>query len=192
MIVSRDREKLIHAIIFFCRQTKHCHTLKLFKLLNLLDMEHFRQTGRTVTGLQYFAWPQGPVPAALWNEISKTPQADLRQAISITTRKDLMTSQVERRDIKPKIKFNKNLFTPRELGIMHRIELLFDTARGEDMSELSHMKGLPWEKVWANGAGERREIPDELALGVEPLMSSATTIDRDELAYRKELLKGLT
>jgi uncharacterized phage-associated protein len=190
MIVSRDREKLIHAIVYFCRYTKHCHTLKLFKLLNLLDTEHFRQTGRTVTGLHYYAWPQGPVPAALWEEIDQGPKPDLQRAITITTRKDGDTGRVQRRDIKPKIEFNKKLFTPREFGILNRLNLLFDTARGEDMSELTHMKGLPWRKVWRGGAGDRKEIPAELSLGSEPLMD-APTIDPVELAYRKDLRQGI-
>ena len=55
MFVSRDREKLLNAIIYFLRETKHCHTLKLFKLLNFADFEHFRQKGRTITGLEYRA-----------------------------------------------------------------------------------------------------------------------------------------
>jgi hypothetical protein len=43
MFVSRDREKLINAIIYFLRETKHCHTLKLFKLLYFADFEHFNR-----------------------------------------------------------------------------------------------------------------------------------------------------
>jgi uncharacterized phage-associated protein len=191
MIVSREREKLIQAIVFFCLHTKHCHILKLFKLLNLLDSEHFRQTGRTVTGERYFAWPHGPVPEALWDEITKHPGEDLQGAIAISTRRNAATNQVERRDLRPKVKFNPELFTRRELNIMRRLELLFDTARGEDMSELSHMRGLPWREVWAEGKGKGKEIPIELALKSEPLVRDAPTIDAEELAYREELRKDL-
>src|SRR5690348_5138749 len=131
MIVSHEREKLLQAIVFFSKHTKHCHTLKLFKLLNLLDLEHFRQTGRTVTGLKYYAWQQGPVPAELWHEIAKHPQRDLQQVVTISARKDSATNTVERRDIKPKVSFNKKVFTRREIEIMFRLALLFDTAHGE-------------------------------------------------------------
>jgi hypothetical protein len=75
MFVSRDREKLLNAIIYFLRETKHCHTLKLFKLLNFSDFEHFRQTGRTIFGLDYRALPKGPVPTTLLDEIK--PWRDL-------------------------------------------------------------------------------------------------------------------
>jgi hypothetical protein len=50
MLVTRHREKLINAIICFLGATKHVHTLKLFKLLNFADFEHYRQTGRTIVG----------------------------------------------------------------------------------------------------------------------------------------------
>ena len=51
MFVSRQREKLLNAIVFFVTRTKNCNTIKLFKLLNFLDFEHYRQTGESVTGL---------------------------------------------------------------------------------------------------------------------------------------------
>ena len=40
LFVPREREKLVNSIIYFTRETKHCHTLKLFKLLNFADLEH--------------------------------------------------------------------------------------------------------------------------------------------------------
>ena len=42
--------------------------MKLFKLLYLLDFEHFRQTGRSVTGLEYRALKMGPVPSELFQQ----------------------------------------------------------------------------------------------------------------------------
>ena len=69
MFVSRNREKLLNAIIYFLGETNHSHTLKLFKLLNFSDFEHFRQTGRTITGLDYRALPMGPVPHEAIDEI---------------------------------------------------------------------------------------------------------------------------
>ena len=45
-----------------------CGKIKLFKLLYLLDFEHFRQTGKSATGLEYQAWKFGPVPIELMEE----------------------------------------------------------------------------------------------------------------------------
>jgi uncharacterized phage-associated protein len=62
MEIDRQREKL--AAAFFAANTKYCGVTKLCKLLYFLDFIHYRQTGRTVTGLEYRAWPKGPVPVA--------------------------------------------------------------------------------------------------------------------------------
>jgi hypothetical protein len=52
---NRDREKLIQAILYFALNTQHLGKTKLFKLLYLLDFDHFRHTGRSVTGMEYRA-----------------------------------------------------------------------------------------------------------------------------------------
>jgi len=46
VLISRNREKLINAIVYFASNTQHCGKVKLFKLLYLLDFSHFRETGR--------------------------------------------------------------------------------------------------------------------------------------------------
>ncbi len=189
MIVSREREKLLNAMVFFCQKTKHCHTLKLFKLLNFLDFEHYRQAGRTVTGLDYAAFERGPVPRSLWQEMSKGPGADMRAALSIVAMKDEITDKVVRRDIKARVQFNRALFTRRELAIMDRLAEIFQDVQGDDMSEFSHMKGLPWRKVWDKGAGNGRKIAPDLALSAAPIDHDVPSIEPDEIALREDLRK---
>jgi hypothetical protein len=59
MIVTHHREKLINAIIYLADHTRYCGKTKLLKLLYFLDFSHFKQTGKSVTGLDYFAWQMG-------------------------------------------------------------------------------------------------------------------------------------
>lgn len=207
MLVTKERDKLISAIIYFVRSTKHCHTLKLFKLLNFLDFEHFRQTGRTVTGLRYSAWPMGPVPDELWHEIKEGGAADLKAALAIIEDDgqpspaalrtvddedwDVRRKQYRRRTLNPKRAFDKSIFTKRELMIMDRLSEFFRDFQAEDMKEFSHMKGLPWRRVFQNGAGNRKPIPPELSLESEPIMHEMLTIDEDERRYRELLLSGI-
>lgn len=191
MFVSRDREKLLNAIVYFLRETKHCHTLKLFKLLNFSDFEHFRQTGRTIFGLQYRALPKGPVPTALFDEIKRGGGKDLRAAIMLYDVKDEITDALLRRDLKPRVEFEKKWFTKRELKVMARIAEFFRDLKAEDMSEFSHANKKPWASVYDGGKGTGRLIPPELALHAEPLMHEMPTIDADELEYRKELLRDI-
>jgi uncharacterized phage-associated protein len=189
MLVSRDREKLLNAIIYFLGATNHCHTLKLFKLLNFADFEHFRQKGRTIFGLEYRAFPKGPVPTKLWEELKRGGDRDLRAAVDLFEVKDDITDELLRRDLKARIKFDKKYFTKREFKIIERVAEFFKELRAEDMSEFSHMKGLPWRKVYNEGKGKNQLIPEDLSLEAEHLVHDAPTIDREELEYRRELLR---
>jgi uncharacterized phage-associated protein len=189
MLVSRNREKLLNAIIFFLRGTNHCHTLKLFKLLNFADFEHFRQKGRTITGLQYRALPKGPVPTALFEELRHGGAEDLRTAIGLFEVKDDITDALLRRDLKPRVPFDKSWFTKRELKILERVAEFFRDLRAEDMSEFSHENKKPWSQVYLDGKGNGQVIPPELILGTKPLVHDVPDIDREEMEYRRELLR---
>ena len=65
MLVSRSRDKLMNAILCFAEHTRGLGKIKLFELFFLLDFEHFRQTGRPVTGMECRAWKVGARGAAL-------------------------------------------------------------------------------------------------------------------------------
>jgi len=191
MIVSRDREKLVNAIVYFLRETNHCHTLKLFKLLNFSDFEHFRQTGRTIFGLDYRALPMGPVPTELLEEMKRGGGQDLKAAINLTEIKDEITGELKRRDLKPRIAFDDKWFTPRELKVLARIAEFFRDLKADDMSEFSHKSKKPWASVYQDGKGQGRLIPSELVFDAEPLMLEEPRIDPEELEYRKEIFRDI-
>lgn len=192
MFVTRDREKLLNAIVYFLRETKHCHTLKLFKLLNFADFEHFRQTGRTITGLDYRALPKGPVPTVLLDEIKRGGEADLKAAINLFEVKDDITDALLRRDLKARAQFDKQWFTKRELTILQRVAEFFKETRAEDMSQISHQNKKPWSEVYKDGKGTGRIIPPEFILDTkEPLVHDVPTIQSDELEKRRELLREI-
>lgn len=189
MFVSRDREKLLNAIIYFLGATKHCHTLKLFKLLNFSDVEHFRQTGRTMFGLDYRALPMGPVPTALLEEIKRGGNADLKSAIQLFEIRDDITNELQRRDLKARIAFDKKYFSKREIKIIERVAEFFRDLKAADMSEFSHMKHLPWRSVYQGGKGSGHLISPELALSADAIVHDVPTIPREEMEYRKDLLR---
>ena len=68
--------------MYFAQNTNFCGKTKLMKLLYFLDFMHFKQTGKAVTDLYYFAWEQGPVPKVFFEEISKTPRKDLASLVT--------------------------------------------------------------------------------------------------------------
>ena len=220
MFVTHNREKLINAIIYFVKNTKRCHKLKLFKLLSFLDFEHYRQSGRSVTGLRYDAWPMGPVPSDLDREIAH-PGNDLSAAVAIfktparerreRTIDDYFEEESspglmeflqshadraqgpgpsrERFEFKPKKRFDPQFFTKREMRIMEVIAEIFGDAKGNDMTEVSHLKDQPWNKVFGDGKGNGQPIPFELALSSAPILKDMPTIDAEERGYRDEALK---
>lgn len=185
MFVSYSREKLLNAIIYFVANTKHCHTLKLFKLLNFLDFEHFRQTGQSVTGLNYKAWENGPAPSELWHEL-RAPAEDLASAVVVTPIRDDITDELLRRDLKPRRKFDGRYFSPRELEIMERLVFFFAETRSDDMSEVSHARNLPWGKVFQRGKGQGSDIPYELMFESASLFEDMPPLSSEEYEYRKD------
>jgi uncharacterized phage-associated protein len=191
MFVSRDRKKLLNAINYFLGATKHCHTLKLFKLLNFSDFEHFRQTGRTIFDLEYRALPKGPVPTRLLDEIKRGGDQDLRDAITLFEVKDEITDELLRRNLKPKAPFDKKWFSKREIKIIERVAEFFRDLKANDMSEFSHDNKGPWATVYQEGKGSGHLIRPELILDTKPLMHEVPTIDSADLEYRKDLIRDI-
>src|SRR5208283_1810042 len=120
MIRTYRREKLINAIIYFASHTEKCGVTKLMKLLFFLDFTHFKQTGKSVTGMDYFAWKQGPVPQSLWFEF-KDMHADLASAIGIIQYENF-------RKIVSKKEFDADFFSNREMKLLEQISEIFYDA----------------------------------------------------------------
>ena len=160
MLISRDREKLVNAIVFFSRNTRYCGKTKLFKLLYLLDFHHFRETGRAVTGLEYHAWKNGPVPFALvqeWDDL----EADLAQAIDIVPERVI---DYDRQRVVPKIEFDDSHFTKRELRLMQELAHRHYDEMTKPLIGLTHQERGPWDKIWDGGRGNNERIPYALAV----------------------------
>lgn len=150
-----NRKKLFEAITFFLKNTKHCGLVKLFKLLYYLDMLHFRETGRSVTGLLYKALPYGPVPTELYEEIH-APSADLSEAFLITLppiQTDLASAPT-RTIIKPRLKIKQEHLTKREQRIAQEVAEIFFEVNAEQISDVSHARNGPWDLAKKLGAGK--------------------------------------
>ncbi len=157
MIITYHREKLINAIIYFADQTRFCGKTKLMKLLYFLDFKHFKQTGKSVTGIDYFAWEMGPVPKNLFVEISGHMRADLQKAITI------QPSGEKFQKIQSKSKFDSQYFSPKELKLLEEIAFIFKDARAEDMIESSHLENQPWDRTFKE-KGKYQKIDYMLAV----------------------------
>ncbi|MGH6936304.1 MAG: Panacea domain-containing protein [Methylocella sp.] len=184
MLIKHDREKLIQAINFFVRNTRKCGKVKLFKLLYFLDFEHFKATGRSVTGLDYYAWKMGPVPVSLFEEI-ECPQPDLAEALRFEDKAVRGGSQTML-VMTPQIPFSDRHFSQRERDLMTSLACEYKDADAEDMIEVTHLENKPWDKIYNQQGKHQHIIPYDLA---------ARPDERDEIMRiandRKELVERL-
>lgn len=160
VFVSHEREKLINAILFFAHNTRHLGKIKLFKLLYLLDFEHFSQAGKSVTGLEYSAWKFGPVPPKVMEEWEE-PEADIASAITIQPERVI---DYERQTVVPNTPFDDTHFTKRELRLMEALAERFRDTASPKMIDVTHAENGAWAKVWQGGEGHFQEIPYTLGL----------------------------
>lgn len=160
MLISRDREKLLNIIVYFARNTRYCGKTKLFKLLYLLDFQHFRATGRSVTGLEYKAWKLGPVPFPLMQEWDAF-EPDLAAAVDVVPE---AVFDYDRLRIEPKAEFDDRQFTKRELELMHALAERHRDDMTGPLVGLTHEERGPWDKIWDGGRGNDQRIPYALAV----------------------------
>ncbi len=160
MLVSHEREKMINAIIYFANHTRHLGKIKLFKLLYLLDFEHFSQTGRSVTGLDYRAWKFGPVPVALEQEWEE-PEADMAQAIRIEPEKVI---DYVRETVAAQAEFDDSHFSKRELRIMAGLADQYCEELSHRMIDVTHAENGAWARVWNSGRGFDQSIDYAMSL----------------------------
>ncbi len=160
MLITHDREKLLNAIVYFARNTLYCGVTKLIKLFFLLDFEHYKQTGRSVTGLEYEAWWKGPVPPPLWYEIHD-PKPDFAQHVKFRT---VPAGKHERDEAIPLVEFDPSHFTKRELRLLEQIANEYRFKNSDQMVDVTHAENGVWDKVYKDGEGQNEVIPYELVL----------------------------
>lgn len=160
MLILRNRQKLLQAIVYFAAKTTGCGKVKLFKLLYLLDFAHFRETGRSVTGMDYVAWPLGPVPLDLAQEWEQL-KPDLAAVVDIVPEKVI---DHVRELVVPKATLDDSPFTRRELTLMERIVRDHAQDLSKPMVNVTHAERGPWATIWDNGRGSNERIPYTLAV----------------------------
>jgi len=159
-IKTHYREKLVQAIVYFASHAQHCGKTKLFKLLFLLDFEHFRETGWSVTGLDYFAWKLGPVPVALDEEWDEGFKEDLSAAITIQSEPQYSYTRLTAVAC---VSFDDNFFSKRELRLLAAIAERYRDCRSGEMVDVTHAENGAWEKTLKE-RGYNARIDYELTL----------------------------
>jgi len=163
MLITHERNKLLNAIVYFASNTRNCGKTKLFKLLYLLDFEHFRMTGRSVTDQLYYAWRLGPVPVTLDEDLDNPP-ADLCDAVRIVSEQVIDHCRLT---VIPQREFDPSHFSKRELRLLTDLAERYRSHTAQEMVDVTHTENGAWERVWADGAGRNALIPYEIAVSGE-------------------------
>ena len=186
ILINHKREKLLNALVYFSKNTRSCGKTKLFKLLYFLDFIHFRETGKSVTGLNYYAWEKGPVPQDLFFELEH-PDPDLKETVALLKQSGDEDDKLCR--IIAKKPFDPEFFSKRELKIMGNLAFVFQDALAKDMVEITHLAGTPWDKT-IKEKGHRKRI--EYSLAVD---GSKGSLSPEEISERmlevKEVVEAL-
>lgn len=187
VLTNSERQRLLQAVVFFAGRTEACGKVKLFKLLYLFDFDHFRQTGRSATGLDYQAWKLGPVPVELmaeWEEL----ESDLAQLVHIEGER---VYDYKRQSVKLNtgVVFDPEVFSPRQLRILESLASKYHGALSEKMIDLTHEENGAWDRVWRGGEGAFKPIPYELAISDDDIDADAVReLAREQSMYRSALL----
>lgn len=187
ILTQSERQRLLQAVVYFASSTKNCGKIKLFKLLYLLDFEHFRQTGKSATGLDYQAWKFGPVPVELmaeWEDLGP----DLAGLVDIVEEKII---DFERQAVRVKdgVAFDSEPFSPRQLRIMRELSERYRDTYSAKMIDVTHAQNGAWDRVWQNGDGAFHAIPYELAIGqADPHAEAVRELAQEQAQYRAALL----
>ena len=171
MEVNIYRKKLLNAVLFFSKNTKHSNVTKVSKLLYFLDFTHFRQTGYPCIGLNYFAFEKGPVPKDFWLEVKEghVPE-DFRDKLALLTRVDELDPSRKEIVFRAKADPDLSIFTPREIEILKDLAFIFEEAKARDISEVSHLPKEPWDTT-IKQRGENCPIDYLLAIDEESQVS---------------------
>lgn len=160
MMITYEREKLINALIYFSENVLYPGKTKLFKLLNYLDFLHFEKTGRSVTGLKYYAWDQGPVPKDLYYEWDE-PLPDF---IVHLAKKRVVFGKITRQELTARKRFDDALFSVFELRLLSQLAKAHFKDNAADIVEKTHFETRPWHEIYEVQGRRSEEIPYDLVL----------------------------
>ena len=187
MLNNTYRKKLLHAVLYFSGKVKNPSKVKIFKLLYFLDFEHFRQTGRSVTNLDYYAYDFGPVPKEFYQEVGENEvPKDFADFMTIFP---FASDESGKKDgiFKPKAKPNLAVFSPREQEILERLSFLFKDVDAKEISDISHFKNHPWDRT-IKQKGKLAKIDYALALDGDAKVSPEEALECT--SERLEMLKN--
>lgn len=153
--------KLLQAVTYFVDRTAACGKAKLYFLLYLLDFTAFASSRRSVTGLDYYASIDGPVPLALDRELD-SPDYDFVEQFHIN---NLVLDNGRRLlALHPRHPFEAAVFTDREYSLLRRLATSHAATSAEAIDEQEFLPTTPWQWTYERASREFELIDYQLAV----------------------------
>lgn len=183
------RKKLLNAVLFFAKNTKHLNQTKLYKLLYFLDFDHFKQTGYPSIGLQYYAFQKGPVPKDFWLELREgNVPDDFSGRFALIPKTDDFAPSYKELEIRAIESPDMSIFTQRELKILGNLAFIYKDAWAWQISEVTHLPKQPWD-ITTKEKGRNQLIDYLLAIDDKSIVELDEA--KDSLEEHFEVVRNL-
>lgn len=132
-----ELDKIGNVLVYFAERFNGVGKMMLMKLLYFADFQHYREIGKSISGLEYKAWKSGPVSVLLYHELK--PQKKLFDEYVIVNQAPNNNAL----NIVPRMVFKGDAFTEKELSVLSQIVHKYYHETGTSLKNLSH-KTLPF------------------------------------------------
>lgn len=176
--------------MYFTKELNHPTKTNIFKMLYFSDIKHFKEVGRSISGLEYFAWDYGPVPKQLYEEMKddKLPE-DMRKFLGTNIKIDDYDENVKEVSFIARKKPDMNVFSKRERSILEEVAFTYKNTAPGITSKITHTDDPLWNKT-IKEKGKYEKIDYLAALGGEAKIDIETAIERLNLSSEMQELFG--
>jgi uncharacterized phage-associated protein len=138
-------QKFANMVIFFLDNA--FYQVRLNKFLFYADFYYFKQTGYSISGMQYAAIPMGPVPDNYSELFGILKNENIIYPVLQYTNNDAYEKFVKSRD------FDETIFSDDEISAMRKVLETFHWETTKDIVEISHK-----EKAWIENQQSKSPI----------------------------------
>lgn len=136
-----DANNVAKYIINYCMEKNSPITnLKLQKLLYFLWIAFYKERKEPLFSNAIYAWPLGPVVSDVYDEFCAYGGLVIRKS------------------------YNIDAIEERDTAILDNALLGLIPYSAHQLVDMTHAKGKPWDKIFANGAGRGCRIPFDLII----------------------------
>ncbi len=147
-------EKIGNTLVYLSERIPTLYLTKALKLLYLLDETSIKETGASVTWLEYKVWKLGPVAEEIHNEI-RHKKVEVYGNTEFSLKPYIKTSKYQNpveemydsfiiESIKP---FDDAEFSDYEIGLLDRIINKYGKLSSKQLVNALHQEGTLWDKL---------------------------------------------